>query len=99
MSVTSMSRYKGGTYEQIAPFAKRTKAIHEKYGAEMVRLSRIYTGPNVGEWLYVVRLADWAAFGKWQEALAKDTEFQDNLAKGASVTHLTGRVIVVDADL
>jgi hypothetical protein len=78
---------------------KKAKAIHEKYGAEMVRLGRIATGPFVGEWQVVVRWPDWTAFGKARDALAADTEFQELLAHGASMFQATDATIIVGIDL
>jgi hypothetical protein len=38
-------------------------------------LSRFHTGMWAGEWLIVTRYASWDAYGRTQEAVAKDEAF------------------------
>jgi hypothetical protein len=79
--------------------AKRGKAIIEKHGAEFFRVSRFHTGAWAGEWLVVTRYPNWEAFGKAQEAIAKDPAFAKLMADTASIAELTGRNIAVGVDL
>ena len=54
MTLSAISHYCGGTIDVVAPLAKTLKAIYLKYGVGD-RLSRFETGPNVGDWLVVVK--------------------------------------------
>jgi hypothetical protein len=99
MSVTVMARYKGGTQEEVTPLAKKVKAIHQKHGAELYRIGKFHTGPYIGEWLVVVRYADWAAYAKAQDSLAGDTEYQQILAQVAKFAQMTSRNFVVGLDV
>src|SRR5271165_4560637 len=99
MSVTVMVRYKGGTQVQVMPLAKKVKAIHQKHGAEIYRVARFHTGPYVGEWLVVVRYADWAAYAKAQDSLAGDTAYQKIIAQVAKLAQVTSRNFLFDLDV
>ena len=99
MSVTVMTRYKGGKQEDVTPLAKKVKAIHLKHGAEVYRIGRFHTGPYVGEWLVVVRYADWAAYAKAQGSLAGDAEYQKIGTQVAKIAEVTGRNFVVGLDV
>src|SRR5579863_10116464 len=99
MSVTVMVRYKGGTQEQLMPLAKKVKPIHQKHGAEIYRAARFHTGPYVGEWLVVLRYADWAAYAKAQSGLAGDAEYQKIIAQVAKHAEVTSRNFLVDLDV
>ena len=57
MTVSGISHYRGGTIDEVAPLAKKLKAIYLKHGVAY-RLSRFRTGPNVGDWFVVVQYAD-----------------------------------------
>ena len=61
MTISGVSRYRGGTIDEIAPLAKKLKAIYLKYGV-VYRLSRFQTGASVGDWFVVVQYADQAAY-------------------------------------
>ena len=56
MPVSAVSRYRGGTVEDVTPLAKTMKAVLLKHGVAY-RLSRFQTGQNVGEWMVVVQYA------------------------------------------
>jgi hypothetical protein len=57
MPVSAVSRYRGGTVEDVTHLAKTMKAILLKHGVAY-RVSRFQTGQNVGEWMVVVQYAD-----------------------------------------
>lgn len=57
MTLSAISRYRGGAIEEVAPLAKTLKAIYLKYGVGY-RLSRFLTGPNEGDWFMTVTYAD-----------------------------------------
>ena len=79
--------------------AKQAKAIFEKHGAEFLRLSRFHTGMWAGEYLVATRYSSWEAYGKVQEALAKDETFAKLFAHTTTFAELTGRNIAVGIDL
>jgi hypothetical protein len=99
MSITQFTRFKSDKAEEMIKAAKRGKAIIEKHGAEFFRVSRFHTGAWAGEWLVVTRYPNWEAFGKAQEAIAKDPAFAKLMADTASIAELTGRNIAVGVDL
>jgi hypothetical protein len=74
----------------------------QKNGAESVRLSRFFTGPFVGQWLFVVRYADWAAYARCQDALsalAEDTKFKELQERGQNVHQVAERIFTVEIDI
>ena len=99
MSVTQLTRFKGGKPEDMVKAAKQAKVLMEKHGAEYFRLSRFHTGNWAGEWMVVARFASWGVYGKTQEALAKDAEFQKLMAHVLGMAELTARNITVGIEL
>jgi hypothetical protein len=102
MSVVVMNRYIGGTPNEVVPIVKEWKEIIEKNGAESVRLSRFFTGPFVGQWLFVVRYSDWAAYARYQDALsalAGDAKFKELLERTQKIHDVTERIITVEIDI
>ena len=57
MTVSGISHYRGGTIDEVAPLARKLKAVYLKHGVAY-RLSRFQTGPNAGDWFVVVQYAD-----------------------------------------
>jgi hypothetical protein len=102
MSVVVTNRYNGGTSNEVVPLVKEWKEILEKNGAESVRLSRFFTGPFVGQWLFVVRYSDWAAYARYQDALsalAGDTKFKELQERGQNMQQVMERIITVEIDI
>jgi hypothetical protein len=99
MYIIQFSRWKGGKPEDMIKAAKQAKALFEKHGAEWFRLSRFHTGAWAGEWLVAVRYPSWSAYGKGQDEMAKDAEYQKLLAQVMSMAELTARNITVGVDL
>ena len=102
MSVVLMNRYIGGTPNEVVPIVKEWKEIMEKNGAESARLSRFFTGPFVGQWLFVVRYSDWAAYARSQDALsalAGDTKFKELQERGQNMQQVMERIITVEIDI
>src|SRR5437764_1150681 len=61
--------------------ARSRYVVHKRHGAELFRFSRFHTGNFAGEWLVVTRYANWTAYAKAQDGLAKDDEFHDLLKR------------------
>ncbi len=97
MTVSSISHYRGGTIDVVAPVAKKLKAAYLKHGITY-RLSRFETGPNVGDWLVVVQY-DQTAQEKLQAAIAQDPECQQAFAEISKFAKRISREMVIDLDL
>ena len=98
-TVTTFTRFKSDKAEEMVKAGKQAKAIFEKHGAEFLRVSRFHTGTWVGEWLVVARFPSWEAYGRAQEALAKDEAFAKLMAQTAGIAQLMGRSITVGVDI
>ena len=98
-TVTSFTRLKSDTTEEMVKNAKEAKKIVEKHGAEFLRVSRFHTGPWIGDWLVVVRYPNWEAHGKAQEGMANDPACAKLLANTAKISQVMGRNITVGIDL
>jgi hypothetical protein len=98
MPVSAVSRYRGGTVDEVTHLAKTMKAILLKHGVAY-RVSRFQTGQNVGEWLVVVQYADWTAYAKAQDSFAQDPDHKKAVAEISKVVTLVSRDMVVDLDL
>ncbi|MBV9202323.1 MAG: hypothetical protein JOY83_21840 [Alphaproteobacteria bacterium] len=98
MTLSAISRYRGGAIDEVAPLARTLKGIYLKYGVGY-RLSRFQTGPNEGEWLVIVTYADATAYEKAQALLAQDLECQQVFIEIAKFAKRISREMVVDLDL
>jgi hypothetical protein len=98
MTVSGISHYRGGTIDEVAPLAKKLKAIYLKHGVAY-RLSRFQTGPNAGDWFVAVQHADQTAHEKAQAAIAQDPECQQTFAEIAKFAKRISREMVIDLDL
>src|SRR5436853_7317625 len=90
-AITQMTRFKSDKTEEMVKNARAAKIIFEKHGAEFLRMSRFHTGTWAGEWLVVTRFPNWEAYGRAQEALAKDEAFAKRMAQTAGIAQLMGR--------
>src|SRR6476620_578104 len=98
MTVSGLSHDRGCTIDEVAPLAKKLKAIYLKHGVAY-RLSRFQAGPNVGDWFVVMQYADQTAYEKAQEAIAQDTECQQIFVEIAKFAKRISREMVIDLDL
>jgi hypothetical protein len=98
MTITAISRWKGGETGPMVETVRKLQSIAAKYGAEY-QLGRIHTGLSVGDWLVVIRHADWASYGTCQAGLAADAEYQALLAQASGLAERIERDIVVGIDL
>jgi len=99
MSVVQFARFKSDNSEEMVKTAKIAKKIFEKHGAEFLRLSRFHTGAWAGEWLITTRYSNWEAYGKVQDAVAKDADFAKLLSQQMEIAEMMGRNIAVGIDL
>jgi hypothetical protein len=98
MPVSAVSRYRGGTVEDVTPLAKTMKAVLLKHGVAY-RVSRFQTGQNVGEWMVIVQYADWLAYARAQDSFAQDPDHKKAVTEISKVVTLLSRELVVDLDL
>jgi len=99
MSVVQFTRFKSDNSEEMVKTARIAKKIFEKHGAEFLRLSRFHTGAWAGEWLITTRYSNWEAYGKVQDAVAKDADFAKLLSQQMEIAEMMGRNIAVGIDL
>ena len=98
MTLSAISRYRGGAVEDVAPLAKALQAIYRKYGVGY-RLSRFHTGPYDGDWLVIVTYADATAYEEARARFAEDAELQQVFGKMAKFAKRLSREVVIDLDL
>jgi len=79
--------------------AKQAKAILEKSGAEAFQLGQIHTGAWAGQWLVTIRWADWKAYGKAQQVLSDNAEYQKLMANVTAMATLESRTLGHTLDL
>ena len=99
MAIVQFTRFKGGKPEDMIPNAKKAKVYWEEHGAEWFRFSRFQVGEMAGQWLVSIRFPDWATYGKANDALAKNTEYQRIMADVATKTEIQSRSIAVGIDI
>ena len=99
MSIVQFARFKSNNAEQVIKNARVAKKIFEKHGAEFLRLSRFHTSAWAGEWLITTRYSNWEAYGKVQDAVAKDADFAKLLSQQMEIAEMMGRNIAVGIDL
>ncbi|MGC1413055.1 MAG: hypothetical protein WA864_29420 [Acetobacteraceae bacterium] len=98
MSVSVVSHYRGGTPEIVTPLAERMKAAFSKHGVGF-RVSRLYTGQNVGDWMVIVQYADWADYAKAQVGIREDPEHHEVVTEISKIVTRISREFVIDLDL
>jgi len=98
MPISAVSRYRGGTVEEVTRLARTMKAVLAKHGVGY-RVSRFETGPNVGEWMVVVQYADWMAYAKAQDSFEQDPEHRKSVMEISKIVTRVGREMVVDLEL
>src|SRR5258708_37568441 len=99
MAIEQFARFKSEKPEEMVKAAKQVKAFFEEHGAEFLPLSRFHSGAWAGEWLITTRYSSWEAYGKVQEAVAKDEAFARLMAQTATFAELKGRNIALGVDL
>jgi hypothetical protein len=98
MAIVNVSRWKGNL-AQAMPLAKEAGSIVKRHGATSMRMGPCYSGPHAGQLYIAIAFADWETFGKAQQALAADANFQKLYAEASKVVELQERSILVTEDL
>lgn len=99
MTVTQFTRFSGGKPDAMVAVARKAKAMQEKAGAEMFRVSRFHTGPWAGQWLVVGRYPDWATYGRAMQALTADPAWHAIMTEVTTIAKLEGRTLLTGVDL
>ena len=98
MTISAVSYYRGGAIDEVAPLAKRLKALYVKYGVGY-RLSRVQDGPNKGDWFALVTYADATAYEMTQSQFAGDGELQQTFDDISKFARRISRQTLADVDL
>jgi len=88
-----------GNFAQATPISKEAGAIVKQHGETAVRLSICYSGPHAGQLFIGIVFADWETFGRTQQALAADANFQRLYAQALRHVELQERSLFVTEDL
>ena len=95
MTITSISRYRGGTEDEVLPLARSLKAIYAGYGVGY-RLGRVEGEANAGDWVVSVTYADAAAMAAAVERFAQDQALQDVFHAIARFAQRMSRDVVLE---
>jgi NIPSNAP len=99
MPIIHISRWKG-SYDRALQFARQAAAIWKGHGATAARAGTCYSGPDTGQLYSILTFPDWATYGRAQQAIATDAEYQRLASEGVGVIELIDRsVIVAEEDL
>lgn len=98
MTISSISRYRGGTAEEVLPLARSLKAIYQRYGVGY-RLGRVEGDVNAGDWVVIVTYADAPAYAKATARFAEDAELQGVFHAIARFARRMSRDAVVELDV
>jgi hypothetical protein len=98
MTISAVSKYRGGTIDEVRPIARALRAAYQRLGIAY-RLSQVTTGPDAGDWMVVVTYADDATYMAAQAAIAKDPDCQQAFTAFATFAKRSSRELVTDVDL
>jgi hypothetical protein len=98
MAIVVVSRWKGD-YQQALPIAREAAAIQKRHGATSFRCGPCYAGPDTGMLIVAAAYPDWATYGRAQQELAADAEWQRFLGEALKVGELRDRSVIVADEL
>jgi hypothetical protein len=93
MTVIVVTQYSGGTLAQITGAAPAIKHSILRHGAQFYRIGQVFAGDTPGTWAVARGYPDWAAFGRANQAMEQDSEYQGLLAGIAPFTRPTARAL------
>ena len=106
MTVMDINRYQGGSNDEVVPLVKEWKKFFEIAGVKSVTLTKIYSGPNVGDWLFIIQYEDWIAYGKCRSAMdalyresAEFRDLSDRTMKMQNIHKMVEKTVVVGVDI
>jgi hypothetical protein len=94
MAIVSVSRWKASA-EKALPLARQVAPILKAHGAAAVRFGPCYAGPDAGCVYVAITFPDWASFGRAQQALSADAEWQRLYAEALKIGELQDRSLIV----
>ena len=98
MAIVTVSRWKVSA-EQALPLAKQVAPILKGHGATSVRFGPCYAGPDAGCVFVAITFPDWASFGRAQQALSADPQWQRLYAEASKIGELQDRSVIVSEEL
>jgi hypothetical protein len=98
MAIVVVTRWKGD-YQQALPIARQGAAIQKRHGATSFRFGPCYAGPDTGLLFVAVTYPDWATYGRAQQALAADAEWQQALGEATRLAELHDRSVIIAEEL
>lgn len=98
MTIRTVTHWRGGSFDEIAPIGRKVKEIWGKYGGDM-HVGRTHFGPEAGQWVVTITFKDWTAYGTAQQGIAADAEYNALFGKMVSLSEMTGRRLVTSVDL
>ena len=101
-----LSRPMPANNDEVVPLVREWKKFIESCGAKSVMLSKVYSGPNTGDWLFIIQYEDWITYGKAraaQDAMYRENaEFRalvDRTMKIQNIHKMVEKTIVVEVGL
>jgi hypothetical protein len=98
MAIVTVTRWRGNI-EQAAPIARQTAAVLKRHGAASFRFGPCYAGGDAGKIYVAITYPDWATFGRAQQALAADVEYQSLFSEALKIGEMLDRSIIVAEEL
>lgn len=98
MTVSAISRYRGGAAEDVLPLSRALKDIYARHGVAY-RLSQVEGGPDAGDWIVIVTYPDAAAQARLAAQFAADPALDAIFRRIAAFASRISRDIVNDIDL
>jgi len=93
MSIIATFRWKITNQEVGRKWGKIASEAWTKAGATNVRAFAVMVGPNVGQWIFALEFADFAAFGKARDTVRASSDFKqwsEELPKAGNVLMESG---------
>jgi hypothetical protein len=98
MAIVVVSRWKGN-HEQALPIGRQAAAIQKRHGATSFRFGLCYSGPDTGQLIVAATYPDWASYGRAQQGMAADAEWQRVLGEAMKIGELEDRSVIVTEEL
>jgi hypothetical protein len=98
MAVVTVTRWKT-SMDQALPLAREAAPILKSKGATAVRFGPCFAGGDAGQIYVAISYPDWETFGRAQQALAADEQWQRLYAQAVKLGEVQNRSIVVAEEL
>jgi hypothetical protein len=98
MAIVVVTRWKGD-FQEALPIGRQAAVIQKRHGATAFRMGPCYAGPDTGLIFVVATFPDWATYGRAQQALAADTEWQQLYGEANKIAELHDRSVIIAEEL